>query len=726
MSREQYLTNYLIFQFCLPSYIHAPRHSIQEDQISLEAKVNFALADIFNGGGKFSLSPQSPKVGVPDQLGGNERAQLHESISNIHSQFKSSQTRIRGQAKSLMGEKTIDADNWKFQIKWIDYVKAPANTLDYLYGFQTQLQKIDVDPDRTLNPKNSINRIPVIKNGSIESFYRICYFGNKKVILPNFLGLDRDVHYFEFRKSIGLYNSDQCEIQDEILILTDSIEIAYVNNMCISKLGIQNISWLSWDNRFGSIDKVDWSPLKRKSVYYFLIEHSNESRDTIFKTAAAVKKKLQEYYVSEIIYVSNFTSLNRSTNPTQASRNFPIFLTAAEFDNAYNGCYDNKNGPYSLDFFLKNFMVDNRSIDRLLFKPLIYENGIHFFYFTAEKIGDAANSMVLCLARSISKSSRFIEGWDPVQKSKVLYICGSMNKSSLNIKLEDLGIENSETLQVVPIDNTMRDLVHTPIKTISPHFPKDWMNSDEPKVIIVDYIDFKALACKRHSMEELKLLMTQLIDMKWTVIFLGQATVSDLKYIERSLASDQLSPNSIVSLTYNEGRGFDDLRLNLKVERSPRSQPIEYKSLPIGLKLIDNEKQWRVIHFDVPILKILLKICADKHNGVTSAEIANSLGISEANVNKRWSEIKNGHPIRDKFKNIKYVCKLIDVYPYVKFTLVQKKEIIEQGNDNGSKITEVKAEEKKARIKNKPKSEMPSNKSDVDESGAEQGKSVDE
>ena len=131
------------------------------------------------------------------------------------------------------------------------------------------------------------------------------YFDNKKIVLPlHWLeGLGIPWHFFPDERS-PFFNQVYLSGNIPIVILTDSVELAGINQEILDRAQNPDIAWLSWYGEHNAVEKMDWSLLKGCRVYYLLLEHSGFGGKRVYDTALAVKKKLDEVGVAEFKFIS--------------------------------------------------------------------------------------------------------------------------------------------------------------------------------------------------------------------------------------------------------------------------------------------------------------------------------------------------------------------------------------------------------------------------------------
>ena len=213
-----------------------------------------------------------------------------------------------------------------------------------------------------------------------------------------------------------------------IVIITDSIELAGNNQRILTKAGVSDIVWISFYCK-DDFNRLNWSKLSNRSVYYLLKEHSGQGFSETKSIADAVITALSTIKVESFKYVSFLHSLFDIKIQSRYSKIIPTILTHGEFENFRKDCI--YLGPSNYEFF-KNEISLLAKKNELILSPLLYERSATLVY------GDDLRSFFsLNLAFAISQNRKPFEGWNTGKKeTKVLYIYGENGEYSFRDNLE--------------------------------------------------------------------------------------------------------------------------------------------------------------------------------------------------------------------------------------------------------------------------------------------------
>lgn len=249
----------------------------------------------------------------------------------------------------------------------------------------------------------------------------IKYLGKKKVLIPVSC-LERNQYCFPpvLPDNIQPLFNGHCLKRGgskPIVILTDSIELAGINQIVLDQARVYDIVWISWWSDGGPDLNFEWSLLKNHRVFYILKEHSGLDDKTVYINAKAVKKQLDQIGVKEFKYVHYHACGNGSAKQSMYSSPFPIVYTVEEFEKAMS-C-KNPSQPLSFKKF-KNDLSQLAPRRRILMSPFIYDRSATLI------CGDSASTwFALNMTFALSKGKSAFEGWCSGSKpAEVLYLYG--------------------------------------------------------------------------------------------------------------------------------------------------------------------------------------------------------------------------------------------------------------------------------------------------------------
>jgi len=252
----------------------------------------------------------------------------------------------------------------------------------------------------------------------------VYYFTDKKFFIPFHVIASFSPQCFAFFMAKGekhpLFNfSRLCPMHKQLVILTDSIELAQTNQVNLLRADVYDIVWISWYGEWANIEKIDWSPLKGARVYYLLKEHSGFGGRTVYETALAVKQQLDKVGVAEFKYISYLAAgINRTTQSSVVA-SVPTLYCPDEFEVAMT--QEQRTLPITLAAF-KDDLARLTCSRKILLTPLIRERSATLIWGKPQsgKTWFAAN---MAMAMAIGKPA--LKGWCPQGRSStILYIHG--------------------------------------------------------------------------------------------------------------------------------------------------------------------------------------------------------------------------------------------------------------------------------------------------------------
>jgi|GEM_PF-5529051 len=248
------------------------------------------------------------------------------------------------------------------------------------------------------------------------------YFDNKKVLLPlHWTGWGYYIPWYFFSKEqLLFFNQNKLTFTPKpIIILTDSIELAGINQRILDKAMVENIVWISWYGELNAVKIMNWTLFKGSRIYYLLLEHSGFGGKLVYETALAVKQQLDKVGVAEFKYISYLAAgINRTTQSSVVA-SVPTLYCPDEFEVAMT--QEQKTLPITLSAFKDDPARLTRG-RKILLTPLIRERSATLIWGKPQsgKTWVAAN---MALAMAIGKPA--LKGWCPQGRSStILYIHG--------------------------------------------------------------------------------------------------------------------------------------------------------------------------------------------------------------------------------------------------------------------------------------------------------------
>ena len=220
--------------------------------------------------------------------------------------------------------------------------------------------------------------------------------------------------------------------RNTIAIITDSPEIAAINNENCQRYGIRDILWLSWLGEEKTIRDVDWNDLKGRSVYYLLREHSGFGGKIIYETATAVKNELDKIGIASFKYISFLDNGICSSSQSLRSKIFPDFLSTDEADVFLKKAIDFPQ--IFIDF--KNKISDLYESHKTILTPLLTNSSATIIY------GDQHSGkswFAMNIAFAVSQGKEPFYGWNcKCPNCKIVYINGETESLSFKNKMRKI------------------------------------------------------------------------------------------------------------------------------------------------------------------------------------------------------------------------------------------------------------------------------------------------
>jgi len=328
-------------------------------------------------------------------------------------------------------------------------------------------RELDVTPDTIIEPVFNIKSC-TLRIGQTFDFFRLWHFfnvnsnlsncfaitrylDNKKVMLPLHWSQAPQLSWTFFPGAQPpFFNQSRLDNNlRSIVLLTDSIELAGINQRNLDCAMVADIAWLSWYGERNAVEKMDWSLLKGCRVYYLLLEHSGFGGKTVYETALAVKRKLDTVGVAEFKFISYLAAGIDYVEQSKVAAPIPTIYSADEFEPAM--ARERQTLPPAFATFQNDLARLTRG-RKVLLTPLIRERSATLIW-GMPKSGKTWFAANMALAMALGKPA--FQNWSPLaHRSTILYIHG---ESEGDISLEEKLTVLSKTLSA-----------HTPI-TINPN-----------------------------------------------------------------------------------------------------------------------------------------------------------------------------------------------------------------------------------------------------------------
>jgi len=257
------------------------------------------------------------------------------------------------------------------------------------------------------------------------------YFDNKKIVLPlHWLeGLGIPWHFFPDERSPFFNQAYLFGGHVPIVVLTDSIELAGINQEILDRAQNPDIAWISWYGERNAVEKMDWTLLKGCRVYYLLLAHSGFGGKTVYETALAVKRKLDEVGVAEFKFISCLAAGINNAEQSKVDAPIPTIYNADEFEPAM--ARERQTLPPTFAAFQNDLARLTRG-RKVLLAPLIRERSATLIW-GMPKSGKTWFAAHMAMAMALGKPG--FQNWSPLaHRSTILYIHG---ESEGDVSLEE-------------------------------------------------------------------------------------------------------------------------------------------------------------------------------------------------------------------------------------------------------------------------------------------------
>lgn len=219
---------------------------------------------------------------------------------------------------------------------------------------------------------------------------------------------------------------------DAIIFLTDALEIAVDNGFALESKGITGKIWTSWYGSQDAIADVDWSCLRKRTVYYFITEYSDISLNEAYETAYAVYNKLRQEFKKIDLHFIEY-------KPAVVPENKPqlrfLIMTDEEFEKKAKvvlGIEEEKDDPVFLPQTMQQIISEKLPERAFLLDPILLERSATLMY---AKTNVGKTWLALSMGIIIASGGIMFQRWKAKTPRKVLYIDSEMDEKSLQNRI---------------------------------------------------------------------------------------------------------------------------------------------------------------------------------------------------------------------------------------------------------------------------------------------------
>lgn len=348
-------------------------------------------------------------------------------------------------------EDTLIAKKAQYQNQ-LEKLKQQKNTCPEKYTLRGEIELIN---------RSIISRKDLFKHNEYQFFFayfhiytencyqskiNFGYFPEYKVLLPSFESVWYPSDgiwtfsneyffnpYYHNAPLFNLYHLNNYYSSKTIVILTDSIEIAQKNQNMLSKKGHRGIIWVSWYGEQSTIDQVDWEPLKNKTIYYLLKEHSGMDGERACAVALAVRKHLAYPDYRPFKYISILKNPYADYLPLQFN-NVVIWdqKNLKDFTEGKLRPPFSKSG--SSDSLILHRPVYEIGKNKTIFSPFIHSRSVALIYGSYS----AKTWIAINIALAVKYGAKMWEGCEAKKTGNVLYVHGCANNDFLTERKQSL------------------------------------------------------------------------------------------------------------------------------------------------------------------------------------------------------------------------------------------------------------------------------------------------
>jgi hypothetical protein len=452
------------------------------------------------------------------------------------------------------------------------------------------------------------------------------YFFNqkKKILLPFCLyGQDRLLVSDKIHPLRLLFNYSLLD-KEAIVIITDSIELAGINQRILDNAGVSDITWVSWYGDEQAISDVDWTPLKGRYVYFLLKEHSGLGGRIIYKRAQAVKRELDKVGLKDFNYISFLANGIHSEKPARERCPFPIIYSPEELKKAMNAVKSPL--PIPLGTFREDLRLLAPSRQTLM-TPFIRERSVSLI---CGELNAGKTWFSLYLANALSLGTRAFEGWGTKSAIHVLYLHGEEYGYISIEEMQSMIISARPTIDVVPINkNSISDSENMEycIDTYAGRY-----TGNNPKLIVIDNL----FISDARFLTVMSMMIRSLKRYGWTIIIVQSK--DDAPEIIR-----RLSPDNIIEIKKEKMNDTGVLKMNVKVKspfpgESKVSCVLDFNKTPLEFKKIKVRDKKAAQTLKKPRCQLISELSHLHYKGLNGPEIALKMSLSLSMVKKLKAE----------------------------------------------------------------------------------------
>ena len=416
--------------------------------------------------------------------------------------------------------------------------------------------------------------------------YLVKYVDNKKIILTQFEDKNGTFLFCpgSTTKFLNEYLLGQQDSTKQIIILTDSIELADLNHTYLTNNSIsKEILWIGFDS-FLNIDSYNWSLFKGYKVFFLAIKHSGYGENDIIKIGNIISKKLHEKSNVNLEYISYL--------PSHMSRNsysLPPIVKDINISQTFTSSFCNY---HKIEHELSTSIVKNNK----LFSPLIFEKSLTLFHGNPN-VEKNFFSITLGLAATIPVN--LFSGWSaPKQSTEVLILNGINQSFAFKGKLKSAikVLINKKNNKIVTSEN-LEKISENYINNNNKYFKWDAFDTNSDSKLLLDFIYHHVI--KYNTIKTKLLILNELFDTKNRNY--PEAFFSKLNYIlielkKRNWAvliveSDklklykQISFDNVVRFTETGKKTQEFNLLNIYIEKSFKNISRKHKKISCKIDL---------------------------------------------------------------------------------------------------------------------------------------------
>ena len=252
----------------------------------------------------------------------------------------------------------------------------------------------------------------------------VTYHGGRRLVLPSFLSKEAKRFFAFWPKDCDsqLLNAHRLNDLTHSVILTDSIELAAVNQQFLDNNRVNGVVWVAWlprDSSINQIHRIDWSVFQGKRIYYLLKQHSGLEPKQVYERGNAIKNILNKKIATDFKFISRMPM-----RYGKGSIEITTILSVNEFNEIRKGKTE-EPPPIGYNDYIASIALKE---SQMLLKPIIREGSVSILLGNEYSY---RSMFALHLAFFISQGKNFIEGWTTgEQATPTLYLSSSVNSNT--------------------------------------------------------------------------------------------------------------------------------------------------------------------------------------------------------------------------------------------------------------------------------------------------------